>query len=134
MDYGTIIYSILCLIIISVIAPFTQFKLTEIDDTYLKRIKITKMKFLFRTIGGKDLEEHGISYVSFVLHILGYIISLISFLFSIIFYILFRERIENIDDIILMIYIVLTVIVILVNMVSYMILISVTKRRSKKDR
>lgn len=83
-------------IIIVFTVPFTQATLLEINPSNFRRIKISKFKWLFRTIGSKDsiysnLENFGIPIPIFILHLFGYLIFIASVLLYVILQIIGTE-------------------------------------------
>ena len=76
--------SIIFFIILMFVAPLAmQLRLYEIEPDHFKKIKIKKVKFLFKGIGGKhsiygDVEKYGIIISLFIVQLLGYVTALLS--------------------------------------------------------
>ncbi len=67
---------VFCTILMAIISPVIQWNLIEIKTKYFKRVKIKKLSFLFRPIGGKqsingNVKEYGIIIPMFVIQVLG---------------------------------------------------------------
>ena len=72
-----------CILII-VIPVFGTWNMhSHIDDTKFKRIKIKKMKWLFRAIGFKSVEDYGVILPLFILQLLSYPLSLCTLIIGI---------------------------------------------------
>lgn len=83
--YAVIIYIIFYFIILAGLPPFIQWRAFQenIDVKYFKKVKITKLSFLFRGIGGKNtvggnVKKDGVIMPMFVLQITGYCVAIIS--------------------------------------------------------
>lgn len=76
-----IIFVCILIIVIPVFGTWNMYNI--IDDTKFKRIKIRKMKWLFRAIGFQSVEEHGIIISLYILQLLSYPISLCSLIIGI---------------------------------------------------
>lgn len=76
-------FIVLSSLIIVFTVPFTQATLTEINPLNFRRVRISKYKWLFRTIGWKDsiysnMESFGIPIPIFLLHLFGYVVFIVS--------------------------------------------------------
>lgn len=69
-----IIFVCICIIAVPVFGPWNMYNL--IDDTKFKRIKVRKMKWLFRAIEFKSVENYGVIVPLFILQLLSYPLSL----------------------------------------------------------
>lgn len=86
-------YIIICCIVLAGFPPFSQWRLfqEDIDVKYFKKIKVHKLSFLFRGIGGKDaiggsVKKDGVIVPMYIFQILGYCISLISTIVILVLY------------------------------------------------
>ena len=91
MDILKIICIILFIIFMAIIPYFSQFNLVEINDKNFKLIKIKRLSFLFRAIGGESVKKQGIILSLLFIQILGDVFSIIS---AILFPILVAFRVE----------------------------------------
>ncbi len=83
--YLVIAYIIFSCVILAGLPPFVQWRAFQenIDVKYFKKVKIAKLSFLFRGIGGKtvvggDVKKDGVILPMFILHIIGYCVAVIS--------------------------------------------------------
>lgn len=91
--YVVILSIIFYFIVLAVLPPSIQWRAFQenIDVKYFKKVKVTKLSFLFRGIGGKDMvggdvRKDGIIMPMFVLQILGYCIAVISTIVFLVLY------------------------------------------------
>jgi hypothetical protein len=92
---------IICTIIMFLVAPFAQIRLYEIEPEYFKRIKVGRLSFLFRGIGGKhsvysNVKEYGVIIPMFIIQILGYLFAIISWIIVPLLYFVFDLNITSI--------------------------------------
>lgn len=69
-------------LLIPLIVPFFSVRLYEINPEYFRKVKIRKLSFMFRGIGGKesiygDVRNYGVIIPIFVVQIIGYLLTLI---------------------------------------------------------
>lgn len=69
-------------LLIPLIVPFYSVRLYEINPEYFRKVKIKKLNFMFRGIGGKgsvygDVHNYGIILPIFVVQIIGFILTII---------------------------------------------------------
>lgn len=74
---------VLCISIMFLVTPFMQENLYEIEPKYFKRIKIKRLSFMFRGIGGKksicgSAKEYGVIIPMLVIQIMGYLFAFCS--------------------------------------------------------
>lgn len=86
-------YIIFSFVILAGLPPFVQWRAFQanIDVKYFKKVKVTKLSFLFRGIGGKDfvggdVKKDGVIIPMFILHILGYCVAFISTIIVLVLY------------------------------------------------
>lgn len=80
-----ITYIIFSFIILAGLPPFVQWRAFQanIDVKYFRKVKVKKLSFLFRGIGGKDfiggdVKKDGVIMPMFILQISGHCVALIS--------------------------------------------------------
>ncbi len=129
-------YTIFCMIVLAGFPPFIQWRLLEenIDVKYFKKIKVTKLSFLFRGIGGKeciggDVKKDGVIIPMFIFQILGYCLSIVSTTVILILY--FTEQISDIFALIFQFSLIGVEIVLLITLT--IICVILTKKRRKQE-
>ncbi len=107
------------------LVPFTSVRLIEINPEYFRKVKIKKLSFMFRGIGGKtslygDVRKYGVILPLFVIQIIGIILTLINIVLACILY--FVVKIDyftiTIISLIVLTYILILVAVIVICMIK----------------
>lgn len=131
-----IAYIIFCCIVLAGFPPFVQWRLfqEDIDVKYFKKIKITKLSFLFRGIGGKnhmggDVKKDGVIIPMLVFQILGYCLSIISAIAIIVLYL--TQQIDCAFALILQSSLIGAEIVLF--FILTLICVALTKKRKRKE-
>ncbi|HAX03198.1 MAG: hypothetical protein A2Y45_07175 [Tenericutes bacterium GWC2_34_14] len=127
-------FIVLSSLVIVFTVPFTQATLTEINPSNFRRIRISKFKFLFRTIGSKNsiysnMESFGIPIPIFLLHLFGYIVFIVSALLYILLLIVETDLKAIATHAMYIWFAYITVVVI-----TYTSLIIISKNREKKKK
>lgn len=127
-------FIVLSSLIIVFTVPFTQATLTEINPSNFRRIRISKFKWLFRTIGSKNsmysnMERFGIPIPIFLLHLFGYVVFIVSSLLYILLLIVGTELKEIATHAMYILFAYIAVVII-----TYTSLIIISKNREKKKK
>ncbi len=94
-----LIMSIFLTSLMPLICPFASIRLYEINPEYFKKVKVKKLSWMFRGIGGKDsiygdVRNYGVIVPIFVVQIIGIVLAILQIILIPFLYIL--VPIENV--------------------------------------
>lgn len=82
-------------LLMALIPPFMQFKITDIfNGGAFRSIKIKKLAFMFRSPGGESVSEEGVPIPMFAVQVAGYVLALLSIILNVLLLVLLEEPLK----------------------------------------